>query len=189
MNPDPQRELIPRDDTLRLIGALDGMKAMYGDAAQQWQLLDDAGRVPASPSYPELIQHAVDAQALSHRVIRTTAEFARTMHSTNRAGSAVLAHLATAATLSTYAAPLFAETAQTALSLSQTASSTRRQYQEDSMVLKHATGRSYLRRTSESLHDAAKELDQHLDLHRFFPTLSRRQRPVPPPPKPGTHNL
>ncbi|MCZ4103457.1 hypothetical protein [Streptomyces sp. H39-C1] len=189
MIPDPQRELIPRSDTLRLIGVLDGMKAMYSDAAQQWRFLDDAGRVPASPSYPELIQHAVDAQALSHRVIRTTAEFARTIHSTNRAGSAILAHLATAATLSTYAAPRFAETAKTALSLSQTASSTTRQYQENSMVLDHATARSYLRRTSESLHGAVKELDQHLDLHRFFPAPSRPANPAPLPPKPSTHRL
>ncbi|NEA59342.1 hypothetical protein G3I60_35575 [Streptomyces sp. SID13666] len=191
MNPDPRRELIPRGDTLRLISALDGVKAKFRDAAQQWQLLDDTGHVPASPSYAVLIQHAADAQAISHEVLQLTAEFTRTAHSTNRAGSAVLAHLATAATMSSHAVAHFAETAETALSLPRSSGPTDRQYAENRMVIDHATARAYLRRTAESLRDAVKDLDIHLDIHRFFPTLSRPESPVPLPlpPKPSTHRL
>ncbi|WP_367435099.1 hypothetical protein [Streptomyces celluloflavus] len=188
MNPDIQRELIPRSDTLRLIGALDGVKAKLIDAVQQWQLLDDTGRVPASPAYAELIQHAADAQALSRDVVRMTVEFARSTHSTNRVGSAVLAHLATAATMSSHAAPYFAETAEGALSLPRSSGPADRQYLENRMVIDHATARAYLRRTSESLRDAANELHAHLDFHRFFPAQARQQSPATPPPRPTTRH-
>ncbi|MER5215384.1 hypothetical protein ABT063_33770 [Streptomyces sp. NPDC002838] len=188
MNSDAQRELIPRDATLHLIGALDDMKAKLLDAAEQWQLLDETGHVPATPSYADLLQHAADAQALSRDVVRMTAEFARTAHSTNRAGSAVLAHLATAATMSSHAAPYFAETAETALSLPRSSSPTDRHHRENRMVIDHATARAYLRRTSESLRDAVKELDDHLNFHRFFRTPSRRESPPPPPPRPSARH-
>ncbi|MBC9723752.1 hypothetical protein [Streptomyces sp. TRM68367] len=188
MNSDAQRELIPRDATLRLIGALDGMKAKLLDAAEQWQLLDETGHVPATPSYADLLQHAADAQVLSRDVVRMTAEFARTAHSTNRAGSAVLAHLAAAATMSSHAAPYFAETAERALSLPRSSSPTDRHHRDNRMVIDHATARAYLRRTSESLRDAVKELDAHLDFHRFFPAPSRRESPAPPPPRPSARH-
>ncbi|MFI7102760.1 hypothetical protein ACIBK8_25770 [Streptomyces sp. NPDC050161] len=188
MNPDIQRELIPRGDTLRLIEALDGMKAKFVDAAGQWQLLDDAGHVPSSPAYAELIQHAADAQALCGDIVQLTAEFARTAHSTNRDGSAVLAHLATAVTMSGFAAPYFAETAESALALPRASGPIDRQYLENRMVLNHGTARAYLRRTSESLRDAVRELHSHLEFHRFFPTPSRQETPAPPPPGPsGRH--
>ncbi|MFJ1551392.1 hypothetical protein [Streptomyces sp. NPDC088246] len=187
MNPDVQRELIPRDETLRLIGALDAMKAKLLDAAQQWQLLDENGRVPASPSYTELLQHAADAQDLSRDVVQLTADFAQSPHSTNRVGRAVLAHLATAATMSSHAAPHFAETAEIALTLSRP-SLTDRDGLENRVVIDHATARAYLRRASESLRDAAKELDDHLDFHRFFPAPSRRESPAPPPPRPSARH-
>ncbi|MEV0636290.1 hypothetical protein AB0I77_15215 [Streptomyces sp. NPDC050619] len=188
MNFDAQRELIPRDATLHLIGALDDMKARLLDAFEQWQLLDETGHVPATPSYADLLQHAADAQVLSRDVVRMTAEFARTAHSTNRAGSAVLAHLAAAATLSSHAAPYFAETAERALSLPRSSSPTDRHHRDNRMVIDHATARAYLRRTSESLRDAVKELDAHLDFHRFFPTPSRRESPAPAPPSPGARH-
>ncbi|MGW2721083.1 hypothetical protein [Streptomyces sp. NPDC001492] len=185
MNPDVRRELIPRHNTLHLIDALDVMTAKLLDAAEQWQLLDDTGRVPAKPSYADLLRHAGDAQALSRDIIQLTADFARTAHSTNRTGSAVLAHLATAATLSSHAVPHFAETAETALSLSRPSGPIDRTYPDNRMVIDHATARAYLRRTSESLHAAVKELHAHLDIHRFFPTPSRQQSPTSPPPGPG----
>ncbi|GAA3500750.1 hypothetical protein GCM10019016_078570 [Streptomyces prasinosporus] len=188
MKPDVQRELIPRDDTLRLIGALDALKEKLLDASQQWELLDEHGHVPAEPSYAELLQHAADAQDLSRDVLRLAADFARSPHSTKRAGSAVLAHLATAATLSSHAAPHFTETAETALSLSRPFGPTDRTYPENRMVIDHATARAYLRRTSESLRDAAKELTAHLDFHRFFPTPSRQQSPAPAPPRPSARH-
>ncbi|MER6500157.1 hypothetical protein ABT218_12380 [Streptomyces sp. NPDC001455] len=188
MSPDIQRELIPRNNTLHLIDALDGMKTKLLNAAEQWQLLDSTGHVPTSPAYAELIQHAAAAQALSRDVIHLTTDFARTAHSTNRAGSAVLAHLATAATLSSHAAPHFAETAETALSLSRSSGPADRQYKESRMVIDHATARAYLRRTSESLGDAVEELNVHLVFHRFFPTPSQRESPAPPPARPSARH-
>ncbi|MEV5979641.1 hypothetical protein [Streptomyces sp. NPDC052114] len=188
MNFDAQRELIPRDDTLRMIGALNDLKVKLRDSAEKCQLLDDTGRVPALPSYIELLQHAADAQALSHDVIRMTGEFARSTHSTNRVGSSVLAHLATAATMSSHAAPHFAETAESALSLPRSSGPTDRQYRENRMVIGHATARAYLRRTSESLRDAAKELDAHLDFHQFFPAPARQQTPATPTPRPSARH-
>ncbi|MFG2836441.1 hypothetical protein ACGFYE_15765 [Streptomyces zaomyceticus] len=184
MNRDIQGELIPRGDTLRLIGSLDNLKTAFLDAAKQWQLLDDAGDVPAEPSYTELLQHAVDAQDLSRDVVRLAADFASSPHSANRAGRTVLAHLATAATLSSHTAPHFAETAETALSLSQAAGPITRRYRGNSMVIDHATARAYLRRTSESIGEAAKELHAHLDLHRFLPAPAQRAvaAPLSPPP-------
>ncbi|MFI8880277.1 hypothetical protein [Streptomyces sp. NPDC055243] len=182
MNPDTQRELIPRSDTHCLIGALESVKAKLLDAAGQWQLLDDTGHVPAAPSFAALFQHAADAQTLAHDVVQLTADFARTAHSTNQAGSRVLTHLARAATMSSYAAPHFADTAEAALALPR---SPERQFLGNRMVIDHATARAYLRRTSESLGDAVDELNSHLELHRFFPALSLRETPTPPPPRPS----
>ncbi|MET8590439.1 hypothetical protein [Streptomyces sp. NPDC005078] len=188
MKPDIRRELIPRDDTLHLIGALNAMKAKFSDNAQKWQLLDESGHVPTEPSFTELVQHATGAQDLSRDVLRLTGDFAARPHSTNRAGRATLAHLATASTMSAHAASHFAETAESALGLPRSSSPTDQHYLKNGMVIDHATARSYLRRTSESLRDAAKELDGHLDFHRFFPAPSHRESPVPPPPGPsGRH--
>ncbi|TXL84196.1 hypothetical protein [Streptomyces sp. IB2014 016-6] len=186
MNPDVRRQLIPRGDVLRLVGVLDGMKAKLLDAAERWQLLDDTGHVPAAPAYADLLQHAADAQSLSADVVRLTADFARSPHSTTRAGRAVLAHLARAATMSSNAAPHFAETAETALS-PRPAEATDRHYRDNRMVIDHATARAYLRRASESLRDAATELNDHLELHRFFPEPSRQQSPAPPPGRSARH--
>ncbi|MDJ0464686.1 hypothetical protein [Streptomyces sp. H27-C3] len=139
MNPDIQRELIPRDDTLQLIGALDEMRAKLAGSSEQWHLLDDTGHVPASASYADLIQHSEIAQSLAHGVVQMVGEFARTPHSTNRAGSTVLTHLATAATMSSYAAPHFADTAEAALALPQSRDN---QFLENRMAVHHATARA-----------------------------------------------
>ncbi|WP_406498218.1 hypothetical protein OG936_27525 [Streptomyces sp. NBC_00846] len=188
MKPDIQRELILRDDTVHLIGALNAMKDKLLDAAQQWELLGESRHVPAAPSCTALLQHAADAQDLSRGVLRLTADFARSPHSTTRAGSAVLAHLATATTMSSHAAPHFTETAESALSLPRSSNPTDRHYLKNRMVIDHASARAFLVRTSESLHDAAKELDDHLDFHRFLSTLTPRESPAPPPPRPsGRH--
>ncbi|MFT9784673.1 hypothetical protein ACMZ5E_00330 [Streptomyces rhizosphaericola] len=189
MEPDLQRDLTPRADVLHLIHSLDHLKITFLGAAKQWQLLDaDTGDVPAEPSYTELLQHAVDAQDLSRDVVRLAADFARSPHSTNCAGHAVLAHLATAATMSSHAAPHFAETAETALSLSRAAGPITRRYRGNSMVIDHATARAYLRRTSESLGEAAKELHAHLDLHRFLPAPAQQAVPAPPSPPPNARH-
>ncbi|MEU9280283.1 hypothetical protein [Streptomyces sp. NPDC048341] len=188
MKPDFQRELIPRDDTLRLIGTLSATVAKFSGAAQRWQLLDESRHVPAEPSNAELLQHATGAHDLARDVLRLAADFAASPHSTNRAGRTTLAHLATASTLSARATAHFAETAQTALGLPRPSSPTNQYYLKNRMVIDHATARAYLRRTSETLRDAAKELDHHLDFHRFFLAPSHRESPVPPPPKPsGRH--
>ncbi|MFF3412565.1 hypothetical protein ACFYW8_41815 [Streptomyces sp. NPDC002742] len=187
MTLDIQRELIPRNDTLRLIGTLNAMKAKFADSAQQWQLLDESGDVPAKPSSTELFQHAAGAQDLSRDVVQLTGDFAASPHSTNRAGRATLARLATASTMSAHAASHFAETAEAALVLPRSSSPTDQHYLKNRMVIDHATARGYLRRTSESLRDAAKELDDHLDFHRFFPAPSHSESPVPPPRPSGRH--
>ncbi|MCG0285414.1 hypothetical protein [Streptomyces sp. PSAA01] len=188
MKPDIQRELIPRDETLRLMGTLNAMKAKFSDSAQKWQLLDESGHVPAEPSFTELFQHATGAQDLSRDVLRLTADFAANPHSTNRAGHATLAHLATASTMSAHAASHFAETAEATLGLPRSSSPTDQHYLKNRMVIDHATARAYLRRTSESLRDAAKELHSHLDFHRFFPAPSHRESPVPPPTRPSSRH-
>ncbi|KQV94168.1 hypothetical protein [Streptomyces sp. Root369] len=100
MKPDFQRALIPSDEVLQLIGAVNAMKDKLLNAAQQWELLDENGHVPATPSYAALLQHATDAQDLSRDVLRLTADFARSPHHTTRASSTVLKHLGTAATMS-----------------------------------------------------------------------------------------
>ncbi|WP_338676804.1 hypothetical protein V1460_30420 [Streptomyces sp. SCSIO 30461] len=179
---DIQRQPMPRDDTLRLISAINAMKNKARNAAEQWELLDERGHVPAEPSYAGLLQHAVGAQDLSRAVIRLTANFATSPHSKTRDGRTVLARLATASTMSSHASGHFAETAETILALSRSPEQSR-PYLENSMVLDHATARAYLRRTSESLRDAVKELDAHLDFHRYFSTPSRQERPAPAPPR------
>ncbi|MEU9155091.1 hypothetical protein AB0D59_32170 [Streptomyces sp. NPDC048417] len=183
MKPDIQRELIPRATTLHLIDALNSVRGKLSGAFEQWELLDDTGHVPASPSFTALLRHVTDAQALARDVVQLTADFARTTSSENRAGSAVLAHLASAVTLSSQAIPHFAETAQSALSLPRSHSENDRYFRDNRMVIEHATARSCLRRASESLGDAVQELTDHLDFHRFFLTPSPRQSPMPP--KPG----
>lgn len=85
------------------------MKDELLNAAQQWELLDETGQVPATPSYTALLQHATDAQDLSRDVLQLTADFARSPHHTVRVGSTVLKHLGTAATTSSHAAPHFTE--------------------------------------------------------------------------------
>ncbi|MGW5096371.1 hypothetical protein ACWEQ1_17560 [Streptomyces nodosus] len=186
MKPDFQRDLIPRDDALPLIGTLNAMGDKLHDAAQQWELLDENGHVPATPSYTALLQHATGAQDLSRDVLHLTADFARSPHHTTRAGSTVLKHLSTAATISSHAAPHFTEAAECALALPRSANPTDRRYLANRMVIDHASARAFLRRTAESLRDAAKELDDHLGFQRFLVTLTRQEGPpAPPPPRPG----
>ncbi|MEU4173744.1 hypothetical protein [Streptomyces sp. NPDC026589] len=186
MKPDFQRDLIPSDDALHLIGALNVMKDKLYSAAQQWELLDLTGHVPAAPSYPALLRHATDAQDLSRDVFQLTADFAESPHHTTRVGDTVLKHLATAATLSSHAAPHFAETAECALTLPRSANPTDRHYLTNRMVIDHASARAFLRRTSESLREAAKELDDHVGFQRFLAPLTRQEGPpAPPPPRPG----
>ncbi|MFD8550162.1 hypothetical protein ACFV08_00835 [Streptomyces fradiae] len=188
MEPDLQRELIPRADVLHLIHSLDHLKITFLGAAKQWQLLDaDTGDVPTEPSYTELLQHAIDAQDLSRDVVRLAADFARSPLGTNRVGRTVLARLATAATWSSHAAPRFAETAETALSLPQASSPIIRRQRGNSMVIDHASARAYLRRTSESLGEAAKELHVHLDFQRFLSAVAPRAIPTPPPEPSSRH--
>ncbi|MGA5492627.1 hypothetical protein ACPCK1_33400 [Streptomyces pseudogriseolus] len=186
MKPDFQRDLIPRDDALHLIGALNAMKDKLHDAAQRWELLDENGHVPAAPSYTALLQHATDAQDLSREVLRLADAFARSPHHTTRTGRTVLKQLATAATISSHAAPHFTETAEAALSVPRTTNPTDRRYLTNRMVIDHASARAFLRRASESLRDAAKELDDHLGVQRFLAPLTRREGPPEPPPsRPG----
>lgn len=186
MSSDPRRELIPRKAALHLIDSLDALQSRLRSVAEQRHLLDDAGRVPATLSYTELLQHAAEAQALSHKVLLLTADFARSSYSSTRAGIAVRDHLATAVTMASHAAPAFAETAEAALFLPGTTHPGDRQYSKNRMVIDHATARAYLQRASESLRDAAKELDDHLGFQRFLAPLTRREGPPkPPPPRPG----
>ncbi|GAA3196487.1 MULTISPECIES: hypothetical protein [Streptomyces] len=188
MNPNIQRELIPREDVIRLIDTLNPASDKLLDAAQQWELLDESGHVPDAPSYSALLQHATDAQDLSRDVLRMTAGFARHPHSTSRDGTAVLRHLAIAATMATRAAPHFTETAECALALTRSSSPYDLDYLKNRMVIDHASARAFLRRASESLRDAVKELDNHLEFHRFLAALTPRETPAPPPPKPsGRH--
>ncbi|MFE2942933.1 DUF317 domain-containing protein [Streptomyces sp. NPDC059255] len=183
MNADARRDLIPRSTTLSLIETLDTLRGRFLDATEQWELLDETGHVPAEPSYPGLLQQALDSQALSREVVQLTVGFAHSATSTTRAGTSLLAHLAIAATHSSHAVPYFAGTAQEALSLN--SSPTDRKYQENRMVIIHATARRYLRRTSESLGEAVKGLHDHLEFHRFFPPSAGREVPAPPPPGQG----
>ncbi|MFJ4513796.1 hypothetical protein [Streptomyces sp. NPDC088816] len=170
MNPDFPRDLIPRDDALHLIHALHAVKDKLHDVAQRWELLNENGHVPAA-SYTALLQHATDAQDLSRDVLRLAADFARSPHHTTRTGRTVLKQLASAATISSHAAPHFTETAENALALPRTANPTDRHYLTNRMVIDHASARAFLRRASESLRDAAKELDDHLGVQRFLAPL------------------
>ncbi|MFD6434509.1 hypothetical protein [Streptomyces venezuelae] len=164
------------------------MKGKLLDAARQWELLDENGHVPAALSYTALLQHAADAQDLARDVLQLTAGFAESQHSSTRTGRAVLAHLATAASMSSHAPPHFAETAENTLCLTRSSNPTDRHYLTNRMVIDHASARAFLRRTAESLRDAAKELDDHLDFQRFLSALTPRETPAPPPPKPsGRH--
>ncbi|MFF8918290.1 hypothetical protein ACF08M_34585 [Streptomyces sp. NPDC015032] len=169
MNLEFRRELIPRDEAHHHIGALDAMKAKLLAAAQQWQLLAESGGMPASLSYTELLQHVTDAQGLSRDVVQLTADFALGPHSTKRVGRAVLGHLATAATTSCHAAPHFAETAEIALALSRPSGLPDRDGLKDRALIDHGAARVYLRLTAGSLRDTAKELNDHLDVHRSLP--------------------
>ncbi|WP_019070577.1 hypothetical protein [Streptomyces hokutonensis] len=186
MKPDIQRELIPPDDALRLIRTLHTMKATFNNSVQEWQLLDESGHVPTEPSYTELLGHATNAQDLSRDVLRLTGEFAASPHSTHRAGRATLAHLAMASTMSAHAASHFAETAETALGLPRASGPADQHYMTNRMVINHASARAFLRRTSESLRDAAKELEDHLRFQHFLSTLAPRENPAPPPPRPSS---
>ncbi|MFD3415276.1 hypothetical protein [Streptomyces cyaneofuscatus] len=162
------------------------MKDKAHNAAHQWKLLDEDGHVPAAPSYTVLLQHATDAQDLSRDVLRLTAEFARSPHHTTRDGSTVLKKLAWATTASSHAPLYFAETAEYSLSLLRSSNPAERQYLSNNMVHDHATGRAYLRRTSEALRDAAEELGAYLGFQRFLTQLTRQEiPPAPPPPRPG----
>lgn len=187
MKSDVRRELIPRDEIFPLLSALSDMRDKLLAVAKQSNLQDDTGHAPAAPSYTDLLQHAADAQALARDVVQLTADFARRAHSTTRAGSAVLRHLTTATSMSSHAAPSFAEAAEAALSLSlhQSSDPTDRNYQKRSVVIDHSTARAYLRFTSDSLRDAVKELEDHLDVHRFSATPTQQASPAPPQPKPS----
>ncbi|MFE4664545.1 hypothetical protein ACFRI7_11735 [Streptomyces sp. NPDC056716] len=190
MTPDFQRDLIPSNEVLQLIGTVDAMKDKALNAALRWELLDENGHVPVAPSYAVLLQHATDAQHLASEILRLTADFARSPHHTTPVGDSVLTHLSTAATMSSRAVPRFAETAENALALPRSVDPADRDNLANRMVVDHASARALLRRTSESLRDAARELDDHLGFQRFLTTLTRQEGPpTPPPPTPrGRHH-
>jgi hypothetical protein len=139
--------------------------------------------VPAEPSFAELLQHAADAQDLSHNVVQQTVGFARSPYSLNRARSAVLGDLSMAVGMSSNAAPHFAETAEIAPALPRSTSPTDREHRANRMVA--VTARAFPRRTSESLQDAARQRDSHLEFRRFFTTPSLSQSPALAPPEPA----
>ncbi|MEV6007343.1 hypothetical protein AB0M29_11095 [Streptomyces sp. NPDC051976] len=87
--------------------------------------------------------------------------------------------------MSSHAAPHFAKTAECALPLTRSADPTDRRYLANRMVIDHATARAYLRRTSESLRDAAKELDHPLGFQRFLATLTGQEGPPARPRHPS----
>ncbi|MFF3979747.1 hypothetical protein [Streptomyces sp. NPDC001828] len=158
---------------------------LYG-AAQEWELLDEDGHVPAEPSYTALLQHAIDAHDLTRDVLALTADFARSPHHTTSAGSTVLKHLAAAATMSSHAAPHFNETAECALALLRSTDPRDQPHVANRMFIEHASARASLRGASRCLRAAAKELDDHLGFHRFLTTLTRKEDPLAPaPPRPG----
>ncbi|MFE0680553.1 hypothetical protein ACFW17_07085 [Streptomyces sp. NPDC058961] len=186
MAPDFPHDLIPRSDVEHLLGAVNSMKDKLSGAAQQCELLDEDGHVPASPSYTALLQHAIDAHDLTRDVLALTAGFARSPHHTTSAGRTVLKHLAAAATMSSHAAPHFNETAECALALLRSTDPRDRPYLANRMVIDHASARASLRVASRCLRDAAKELDDQLGFHRFLTTLTRKEGPpAPAPPRPG----
>jgi hypothetical protein len=187
VKPDSQSESIPSDEVLQLIGALNTMKDALSNAAQQWKLRDDNGHVPDTPSYTALFQHATDAQNLSRDILQLTADFARSPHHTTRAGSTILnQHLGPAATLSSHAAAHFTQTAEYAVALARSTNPADRHFLAGEMVMDHGTARAFLRHASDSLRDAAKELNDHLGFQRSLATLTRQEGPpAPPPPRPG----
>ncbi|MER7932947.1 MULTISPECIES: hypothetical protein [unclassified Streptomyces] len=187
MNTDHPRELIPRDKALRLISELKAIKGKAHNAAQQWELLEETGNVPATASYTGLLQHAIDSQDLSHEVLRLTANFARSPYRNTPAGSCVPIHLGIAATMSNHATAQFAETAECGLALLQSADPAGQEYLTTNMVSHHATGRAYLRRTAQALSLATGDLVGHLGFQQrtlATPTLQENP-PAPAPPGPG----
>ncbi|MFD4575803.1 hypothetical protein ACFWNK_12440 [Streptomyces sp. NPDC058417] len=188
MPPGLQRDLIPRNAALHPIDALNALKDQLRDAAQQWELLDENGHLPTAPPYTTLLQHAVASQDLSCGVLRLTADFARSPYHPTPAGSAVLKHLAVAATLSSHAVPRFTETAESALLLPRIDSRDRHRLRE-SMVMDHGTARAYLRSASGSLGDAAKELHEHLGFQHFTTLTRHKEVPTRPPRKPDGRHL
>ncbi|MET9564756.1 hypothetical protein [Streptomyces tauricus] len=188
MHPSYHRDLIPREDVLRLIDEFSAMKETFASKIEQWQLLDISGRVPAALSFTELFQHVTGAQELSRDVLKVTADFAARLHIANPAGRDTLAHLSTASFLSAHAVSHFAQTAHAVLTLRRLPDPTDQHYLKNEMVIDHATARNYLLRTSQSLRDAAQTLHEHLQLHRFFSAPALSDRPVPPPPGPKGHS-
>ncbi|WP_327657183.1 hypothetical protein [Streptomyces sp. NBC_00483] len=188
MTPDIQREPIPRDESHSLVNALTALKSQLLDTAQTCQLLDRSAQLQGgAPAYSDLLQHAADAQHLAHGVIQLTADFTGSPHSTTHAGPTVLTHLATATSMSSLAAAHFAESAEHALSLPRPSNPAVRRYLETRMLVDHSSARAFLRRASESLRDAAKELEDPLNVHRNrpFPKPAWRQSPEPPQPAPN----
>ncbi|MEW1699047.1 hypothetical protein ACIQCR_31300 [Streptomyces sp. NPDC093249] len=132
MKPGSDRNLIPRNKALRLIGALDTIQDKARNAAQRWELLDENGHVPASLSYTALLQHGIGAQGFSRDILRLTAGFSRSPHHTTPAGRTVLRHLTVAATMSSRAVSHFAQAAESALATGR-ATSTDDRYLTNSM--------------------------------------------------------
>ncbi|NKI45274.1 hypothetical protein [Streptomyces physcomitrii] len=79
-----------------------------------------------------MLQHAAAAQDLFRDVLKPTADFARSTHSTALAGSGLLGLLAMATSVSGRAAPHFAETAECALALPRSSHPADRTYPKDS---------------------------------------------------------
>ncbi|MFD8636731.1 hypothetical protein [Streptomyces sp. NPDC059533] len=179
MDPTPPHALTPHAQFLHLVGMLNALEVKFADTSQRWEPRE-VGRLLETP-FAELLQQASGTQELSREVLQLTAELAATPHGTATQGRGALEHLATASTMSSYAATHFAEAAESALGLPATSTPQDRRDAENRIISHHSTARAYLRLTSRCLRDAITDLDPRLDAHGYTHT------PVPPAvtPAPG----
>ncbi|MFB7781358.1 hypothetical protein ACFC1D_01425 [Streptomyces vinaceus] len=179
MDPTPPHAFTPHAHFPHLVGALKALEIKFADTAPRWEP-DEIDRLLETP-FTELFQHATEMQEISREVLQITAELAATPQGTNARDRGALDHLATASTMSSYAATHFAESAESALRLPAASTPQDRRDAENRIISNHATARAYGRVTSRCLRHAITDLDHPLDAHGLTHT------PAPPAatPTPG----
>ncbi|MFD9715805.1 hypothetical protein [Streptomyces sp. NPDC059076] len=158
---------------------LESLTAALHDAFTRLELLDDAGRVPSTPLFDQLMRHADAAKELS----RTAMHLAAVVGIPNpgsvvdrESDSKVRAQLAVVTEHTLRAVDLFTRTAE--------ASASGPQRREGQMVVDHASARAELRRAAEATGEALTLLREHAELQRFLASMLRRPTITPPPPQP-----
>ncbi|WP_329558872.1 hypothetical protein OG711_07925 [Streptomyces uncialis] len=178
---------MPSPTTEEMTEQLKTLVTGLDDAFARFELLDETGRVPSTPLFSRLMQHADAAKELSRTAVHLAAVVGIPDADSvvdREMDSKIRARLANVAEHTLRAVDLFTRTAETSASPTPAPGSAGAQRREGRMVVDHASARAELRRAAEATGETITLLKEHAELRRLLASMLRRPTTTPLPPQP-----